>query len=317
MSGMSSNAQNAAPVRPMRNQDATNAARLIDIFFPGHIAVLQALGSIAMVLLGWFAVTVEVFIRYKFGERYFNVVKIAIATLMMWTVIQAGLYLSQFSSTAGLIATFLLLRVLWYAYIIAALYHYVSILLRNRRGEVWHTQSYGLSHLYRIPFLQQFDDWVLYRVVEPVACIALAWVVTFINAPLGVWLYIAGIALLLRNNLAYMEQRSTLLDLMDERIHSQYLAAALSGASKTETLGWSVAKVPTAIFPEVAAVAKAAAAAPPDFTDQIAARLRTAAPTVEDTADTLEPPEMPPPATADNGPVFNAYQEQAHERDGV
>jgi len=311
MGGMTGG-RNPQPVRPIKNQDAHNAAQIIDMFFPGQVVMWQALISLMMVLLGWYAVTVEVFFRYKFGERYFNLVKIGIATLIMGGVIQVGQYLSGFAANYVSIPTvlfsFALLTGLWWLYLGFTIWHYIAIWLRNQRGETWHSQSYGLSHLYRIPFFQQFDDWLIYRIIEPAICLALAFVMWFINRPLGVWLGIAGIALFARNNLAYMQQRDTMLDLLDERIHSRYLADALSGTSKAQTAGWSVAKVPSTLFHEVQAVAEAAAADPPDFTSQIAERLRTTPPSAAAAIDTLEATEAPAPAQADDGPRFTAYE---------
>lgn len=309
--GQGSQQQRPIP-RPMKNQDAHNAALVIDMLFPGQVAMWQALVSLVMVFLGWYAVTVEVFFRHKFGERYFNLVKVGIAALIMGVVIQVAQFLNTYGGFIRIAISLALLRVLWWVFLAFALWHYVAIWRRNRRGETWHSMSYGISHLARLPFFQQFDDWVLYRFIEPGISLALAFVVYYLNGPLGVWLGIAGFALFARNNLAYMQQRDTLLDLIDERIQSQYLAAALSGAGKAQTLGWSVAKVPSALLREVQTVAEAAAADPPDFTAQVAERLRSASPSLAATADTLEPSrgeavELPP---MDDGPRFTAYQEE-------
>ena len=331
MANLSGNSQQQAPrPRPIKNEDANNAAQVIDMLFPGQVAIWQTLVSIIMVFLGWYAVTVEVFFRYKFGERHFNLVKIGIAALIMGGVIQIGqllgtpVQLPLVTIHIAVAVSLVSLRLLWWIFLVFALWHYVAIWRRNRRGETWHSQSYGISHLVRIPFFRSVDDWVLHRFIEPGICLVLAFLVYPISGPLGVWLGIAGFALFARNNLAYMQQRDMLLDLIDERIQSQYLAAALSGVEKTQTLGWTVAKVPSAIFREVEDVAKTAAAAPaPDFTEQVAAHFGKTAPGYRDRVDEDDEDERvsvnPPPAN-DNEPTFTAYQdarEPERERDAA
>lgn len=172
----------------------------------------------------------------------------------------------------------------------------------------------------------RFDDWALYRFIEPGICLVLAFLVYFLNGPLGVWLGVAGFALFARNNLAYMQQRDMLLDLIDERIQSQSLAAALSGADKSQTFGWSVARVPSAIFRDVEDVARAAAAAPPpDFTEQVASHFGKTPPGTRASVDEDDEAERvivtpPPPPANDNEPTFRAYRdvpEPEHERDAA
>lgn len=283
---------------PMKSADANAAAMMFDMFFPGHVAFWQVLYAITTTLLGWWAVTVEVFIRHQFGERYFSLLKFLLASCLLgmyvWLGSFAALLGNQWSPS---------LILLWWAFMAASLLHLLDIQMRNWLGVVWHSQSYGLSWLSPlvgarlIPILPwRLTDWQLYRIIEPALCAILALLLYYlVDRPLGTWLGLAALALFVRNNLAYAQARGRLLDLLDARIEATATASALEGKSKRQTYGVSIVQVPRPVAAEVKALADVAAASPPDFTALLESRLRP-------TRDSAALPADPPAAVSPAGP---------------
>lgn len=229
-----------------------------DIFAP-----IKFIYTLFMVFLGWISLTLEVFARREFGERYFNPVRIIFA----WFTL--GFYrfffvlwfsLSNFSiggslfgggSSFNLGATTPFFRLFTWGFLIASGAHILRIYLRNKQGIQWHSQSFGISWFSALPL----DDWKLYRFVEPVAFFIVGLILAiFFDRLLGIWIVLAAGSLFLKNQMAYADLRGRYLDLIDSRIESEFLTSAVHGTPKSETKGFSVMPVPAGtVLPEDAA----------------------------------------------------------------
>lgn len=240
---------------------------------PQAVNAVKNISTLAYILLGWTSVTVEVFLRHGFGERYLSPLRCIVALMTiriyLWfpSLIQyfRG-YLNPFAPDQPFLATqgsTLFINM----FILLCIVHLIRIWVRNNvEGKPWHSYSFGISNLAplisfieRIPGVRQGGgDWLLYRAVEPALVLLFAWMFRNFSPTMGWWFVFAGIALLLRNNLAYTTERGRYLDILDARIESHYfnqLQEIGSGnyQSKRETAGYSVVPVPQRILNELRA----------------------------------------------------------------
>lgn len=232
---------------------------------------LSVIANIVVIVLGWWSVPLECFIRREFGERYLSWLRLWLGYMMIKTftfgyvligALSGGIStMAFFGYSGGLQSIFmngthsLLYHLFFYGFIASAILHRYRIWERNQQGR-WHSLSFGVSRLAglplqdwvdRIPRLSKWvrvDDWFLYTVLEPGLCFALALFLRQFDGLLGTWLLVASIALGLKNALVYFEQRGKLLDLVDAQIESTHLSIALQGADKAQTEGFSVMPVP-------------------------------------------------------------------------
>ena len=220
---------------------------------PAHIRPWYSmLYHIALLFLRMFTLSVEVFLRRQFGERYLTFMGILLGA---WTFqIVAALWNFRPSSlipiyTLGFsFATprlpqqepemvFDLVGFCVVIYYMAAVWHLIAIFMRNREGRLWHTRSSGLSwpiwnwvHLIskRLNFHQDFVKMY----IEPALCIGASYGLERYsghrNFP-STWLFIAGIALLIKGQVEYSERKKLLLDQLDSMIEGRELADALAG----------------------------------------------------------------------------------------
>lgn len=274
----------------------------------GTMEMLNVVTNLLLVVLSWFSITVEVFLRFSFGERYLSVLRLLLAYLTFQVV--EGLYflivglfglgnpMSWFFSPPSFGALFggnihsFLYQCFLYGFFSLSAAHLITIAKRENDGQAWHTASFGISWLSYLPWelweglldivflvvgrvwheclrlipvplvretlawlgsqvptvlirsTLQADDWKFYRVLEPLLCYMLAQTLKPTDAFLSTWLLIASIALFLKNNLIYFEQRGRMLDLMDSHIESTYLQGALKREDKRKTAGFAVVPVP-------------------------------------------------------------------------
>lgn len=267
------------------NHDATRAAALLETFFPTALQPLRLLYALFYAFCDWFAVTLEVFIRRDFGERYFNLVRLYIASWLFGAVTWTGSIFLRGNRWDSL------LSFAQFAFLALCVFHYVHIRQRNSRGILWHSRSFGVSHLDGL--IPWFDDWTLYRFIEPALFFALGLPVLLLHRALGAWLLIASVAMFIKNNLTYAQERERLLDIIDAKIDAGFTAAALEGKPKQQAGGISRVKLPLPIARELKALASTAASAELDFSDLISVQLqRGAAPVAVPVAEGAEEPDF-------------------------
>jgi len=242
-------------VTPARNEEEQVAQTLMPAT---GFNMIRNLEEIAKVFLGWASVTLEVFIRQDFGERYLTVGRI----LTGYLFIQCCLWISEFrsafvawASAQPIAAPQTINR--WYISCFAALalVHLGRIFFRNRAGVPWYSHNHGVSYLtFLIPLSgYRLSDWILYRFIEPGLCFAFAWYAMPLLLPDASftrnWLIFASIGLFLHNNLSYNATRNKYLDQVDSEIISRYFnemreAEKNPRTSVYQTAGYTVVPVP-------------------------------------------------------------------------
>jgi hypothetical protein len=204
---------------------------------------LMAIGQIAMVLLSWLSVTLELFVRFNFGERYLSWLRLFLGLMIMeLTTLVPRMIFAMIPFLGGPTGSFSPL--FFRAAICLGIYHQWRIWRRNRQGIAWHSNSFGVSRLSFLPV----SDWMLYRFVEPGLCFIAGMLIKFIDPVTGIWVILASVALFVKNQMVFNAQRGRLLDVIDARIESAAMQGALEGRPKQETAGFSVMSVPVAHF---------------------------------------------------------------------
>lgn len=216
----------------------SKAGVLLGIFAQPAIEQFKLFTAVASILLGWVSVSVEMFIRHSFGERYISAIRMLFALGMLW----------GFSVLTGSVLTNGLMNIVAWAMVGLYLFHRWGIRRRNQRGIEWHSFTFGISWLELLqgitpkPLAFILDDWNTYRFTEPILAVALGmWFRSGIDPAVGLWLIVGGIALFLKNQLIYAEQYNRVLDIRDARIEQQHQSEALDGKPKQEAAGLSVA----------------------------------------------------------------------------
>jgi hypothetical protein len=218
---------------------------------------LMVVTQLALVILGWLSVSVEVFIRRDFGERYLTWLRLLLGYMAMdlFTLIPRIIFtFVPFVSINVVPVSSLFFK----GFVVLALYHQWRIWRRNRKGIAWHSESFGISRLAFLPV----SDWILYRFVEPLLCLVIGLFLRYLDPATGIWLIIASIALFVKNQMVFSAQRGRFLDVIDARIESAAMQGVLQGSSKKDSAGYSVMPVPAADFfsvdaPDIAATVDA------------------------------------------------------------
>jgi hypothetical protein len=251
---------------------------------PGPVQMIMGIVQLAQIILGWFSLTPEIFLRFSFGEKYLSPLRI----LLAWETLKSFVFgynllgaLLGFTSPVALFLSFSNLnfstlfadgmhsfyfQCFVYGFWIRVALHLLVIYKRNLDGKEWHSGSFGISVLEYLPWglwtwlisfipvrslrkAFEVDDWKLYCVLEPTLCYIAAQSLRPLDGLLGTWLLISSVALAIKNNIHYFEMRGRYLDMMDSQIEGMYMQAAFGGANKRETAGFSVIPVPMRFAP--------------------------------------------------------------------
>lgn len=248
-------ADESPTVTPARNQGEWVA----QAFVPhAGFNMLRNLEELAKIFLGWASVTLEVFIRRDFGERYLTVGRILTGYLFIQFWLGVTSFRDRFAAWANAGPSVETPTINgWYISCFAALalVHLARIFLRNRAGVPWYSHNPGVSWFdFLIPLSgYRLSDGMLYRLIEPGLCFAFAWFVMPVLMPGGSftrnWLIFASIGLFLHSNLMYNSTREKYLDLIDGEIVSRYFneirqAQTTPRSSVYQTAGYRVMPVP-------------------------------------------------------------------------
>lgn len=215
--------------------------------------------NMARIVIGWSSISLEVFVRRDFGERYFGIGRFAAS----WIIIQFFYLLISLPAvfTPGYVIPMPSIRIYLICFFVASAAHLLRIWQRNSQDTLWHADSIGVSWfspLLNLPPLKigfvtlRITDYLLYRFIEPVLCL----IVIQLLLPEGVtqtWLTWAAIAMLIHNNMVYNQRRSRVLDLINAQIEAEVynqLRESSSGIPKTayETAGYQVMPLPKALL---------------------------------------------------------------------
>lgn len=217
--------------------------------------------NLIIIVLGWFSISVEVFLRHSFGERYLNLLRVflALTVMSLLTLVSQMVMFTQIGSgSVSSDAGFLGIYALYYlpqVFFLVSLVHLVHNWRRSSRGERWHSRSFGISHLRFLigrrlghgPFRMIVDDWLLYRLVEPLLVMLLALFLGQFAGGLGFYLFLAAGTLFIKNNYLYALERGRVLDMIDSEIEQDFMEAAFSGEDKRQTAGFTLVRAPRAV----------------------------------------------------------------------
>ena len=219
------------------------------LLMPEVTAYFRVAAALLMAVLGWFSVTLEVFIRHSFGERYLSLIRVflawqalGLAGLAMFMVFQGNLEAGIDPIALGIVTPI---------FLVAAILQLFWIQIRNWRKIQWHSKSFGLSWFH--PLIWRWDR-LFYRLVEPAVCFLVGLGVMQVEkiAPVGGWICFAAVALLVKNNIAFNIERDHMLDISDAKIEAANMEAALAGENKAKTAGFSVVRLPGRMVEHVA-----------------------------------------------------------------
>lgn len=199
--------------------------------------------------------SLEIFIRRRFGERY-----------LTWRIIA-----STFFSVCVVFALIAVLyhiakpdwsydaprsgaaEALWmFAFWLHCLWHKFVIWDRNRRGEQWYSYAPGDA----FPFWRAMgiSEIATFRFAEPMAAVlvALACFALGIGGSVNAWLLGSGLSLFVKRQLQYYTERRAVLDMIDSRARSERLRSAMGRQSPHEQPdGYTVTPATTYLTPEL------------------------------------------------------------------
>lgn len=216
---------------------------------PELTAYMQLAAAVVTTVLGWISLTLEVFLRKGFGERYFSLMRVAMANAVMLAVAFVLGLLNGIAPDAGYYSPEPL-AIIAVGFNVAAIFHLIWMWIRRWRNIPWHTRSFGENWL---AFLFWRWDWTFYRFIEPVACFAVGYflVKTMEEPIMGGWICLAAVALLMKNNISYYIQLERMWDFTDAQIEAANQQAAMRGERKSKTAGFSVVSVPEKMLQNV------------------------------------------------------------------
>ena len=204
---------------------------------PNALNFIMNLQTLVIILAGWTSISVEVFIRYSFGERYFNFLRVLLGYLtfrffgsIIWLL--AGLPAAFKPDAIDAPLPGMMIANFSQLYWIFAIAQLLLIGYRNRTGTVWHSESFGRSifsfmlpafmPISRLVFGNSNPEFIFYRAVEPAIVIIIGVLfTTAVDRVMGIWIIFAGVALIIRNNLVFNAARNRVLDRQDAMIESQ------------------------------------------------------------------------------------------------
>lgn len=178
--------------------------------------------SIAVWLLSLMSLPIELLFRRRFGVRYVDY-PLLIAMLLFTNSLGTVTWTVKVMGGHGAYPS------LGYAFSFVAfglgLFYRVQGGFRERRGELWHSYSPGVSHLARwLPL----PSTLVQRFVEPLLAIGLGLLLRdSLNSYLGTIIMMGGIALFLKELIRHTVQRNRYLDVVDAQIEGQVMQTLL------------------------------------------------------------------------------------------
>lgn len=159
--------------------------------------------------------TAEVFFRRNLGRRYVP------------TLVRAFLLFGFVRSVLALRSEWTLPSVLFLlGFFLRTAYHYAFNWFRPGRGlpephSLSTGDSWGLWRRFR------FSQSRVQRFVEPVFCLVVVWMIWNQDLALALWIAAAGGSLFMKEQMNHFRNRRQVLDIVDNRIESQLLSAAV------------------------------------------------------------------------------------------
>ena len=212
-------------------------------------------------LLNLVAIPFQVVVRRNFGERYFSVVSFVLSMAMFATF---GFMMD--GERIGLHVCFAIVA------IVMGVWHQLEIFRRNRRGEVFHSYYDGDSFQWFYRVFGENNSNVA-RFWEPLFVFMLGFFlsVMFRQSNFVQWTMLGAFALFIKANVEFNIWRHRVLDVIDSRIESKNMQAAVEGKHPKETQGFQICGIPKHYSQEQRrGLARAMAGLDPELQDLIA-----------------------------------------------
>lgn len=192
-----------------------------------------------------FSFSLEVILRYNFGERYLSIAR------GLWTLAVVTVAFTFLGAGSDPIAG------IWLAlYVLCWFIHRFDILRRRLQGEAWHSWSNGVSYFLHWRYTSRI--WVVEIILEPLVALLLAAIAFALGSTFWPVLALAGAGMFVKSWTLYEMARSALLDVVDRQIEAGNLTGALKKDAKpTETEGFVIPGASRWTSRERATVAKA------------------------------------------------------------
>ncbi len=179
--------------------------------------------AMAMLFIEFFSRSVEVFIREKFGERYFNLLGATSTSTMLVVAIIAMLQFQGRMTFGSMVLGLYLI-----AYVIAAVWH---VRQAKRRKELVKSTYSGSSLM--LKWIRsngiKIQEYQVKQYAEPLAVAAASFIAGFISYQLSLWLFIAAMSLFVRMQYEAQKSREKYLNRIDQLLDAQEEADAIRG----------------------------------------------------------------------------------------
>lgn len=212
--------------------------------------------SVISLIAGCFAVSIVVFTRKDFGERYLSWLNLSFG----YTVVANFTFLGSLFGALARWGGQQVMVLFWLAFIAMSLYRRWEINRKNSAGLEWHSMYMGTS-LLPLPFSEE----KIYKFFEPALVFAAGHLLYGLSGQVSVWLQISAVALFICNHIVYFNERRAMLDMRDAQIEAKYFGAALSGKPASETGGFVVAESSIKLMGQDARLKDAFANLPPEL----------------------------------------------------
>lgn len=173
------------------------------------------------VITHMFSITLEVFLRHRFGERYLHsihvILSLGLTTLYVFRDNLFALFFGQPTSASIEWTNPLFLSAV--LFLSLSIWHLIAIQIRLKRNEEWHSKSSGDSWLYFdfYPIKQQ----TFQRFVEPALCFLAGYLLRDSSySDLAIWIMIASVCMFIKGQIEYQRSRELLLDRLDSEFES-------------------------------------------------------------------------------------------------
>jgi hypothetical protein len=155
--------------------------------------------------------TIEVFLHHRFGSRSG---KALLKGFLLLLVVSATTMHSDPPAAVPLFPGFL------FAYVICAFGHWLT----SRRQAAEQIHSYSSGDPWPLWRQVPFETATIQRYIEPALCCLITSVVLLLDSALAHWLFIAAIALFIKEQVLCAQMRTRRLDAFDNRAESERLA---------------------------------------------------------------------------------------------
>lgn len=253
------------PISPDNGQSGEwqKAGAIAETLMQQQAQQMKAIANLVMIFLGWLAGSIEVFIRFDFGERYLGVLRILFT---LWTMQLFTLILTAITSLNNRVNDFVggrpipfttLNQAFVFAFLAVSIAHRLHMGYRNWKEIPWYSHSFGVSWLtcfidlhaffkrIGFPLSHMTTDWLMYRWIEPAVCYAIGGFVYGMEPVTGTWIQVSAAALFIKNQMHYYGYYNAVLDARDAAILARVIHADAHGGNdlpKSQTFGITAVK---------------------------------------------------------------------------